>query len=328
MPDAAPAAPAAAAPSAPPPATAASPPPAGGAPAVAKPGEKAPEGDVAKHKVKVDGQEQEVTLEDLIRGYQTDQTGQKRLKDAAEKEKVLAGEKEKTGKVIAAAKTGDYKALIDLGLSDDEVEKLAVGLLSAKQQSVLEEERRKALDPATRELEDLRREKEQREKKDKETATAEEHKRVETATVNLRQQAIGTLDLLPPELRSEVFAGRVIQAWEYAVEHAEEIEQRGIKVTPQYVADKVRAEAIGLYGKLLEGAKDEELDKLIPAAVLERLAKRKAVPVVDPPPPPKKPAAQHPALGDPLVRTAPVVDERRPHKTEAQIVREILTRKA
>jgi hypothetical protein len=81
-------------------------------------------------------------------------------------------------------------------------------------------------------------------------------------------------------------------------------------VTPQLIADKVRAEAVGLYGQILTRAKDEDLAALIPQEVVERLIKlRAAKPGEDP-----KPAAElHPALGGPTVRQGDKKpDEERP----------------
>jgi hypothetical protein len=100
-------------------------------------------------------------------------------------------------------------------------------VLSKKQQAVLEDERRKALDPKERELEDLRKEKEAREAKDKEAVAAEDKKKIDTATTTLRGHVIETLDVLPQDMRTGFFANRVLEAWEYAIENEQAISGAG-----------------------------------------------------------------------------------------------------
>ena len=314
-PSSTPAAPAAP-PAAPPPAPDAKPAPsdAGGA---ASPAADA----TPKHKVKIDGEEKEVTLDELLKGYQTEAAAQKRLKEVAEERKTLAAEREKAGKVVAAAKAGDYSALRDLGLSDDEIEQVAIKALSAKQQAKLEEERRKALDPEQRELEDLRREKEERTKAEKTKAETEQQQKVQGVKQQVTGSVIGTLDLLPEQMRkSGVVANRVLEAWEYALEHEEEITKRGIKVTPEFIAEKVKGEIREMYRSLLAGTKDEDLDAWVP----EDVWGRRKPPAADPAKPAQKgePAA-HPALGGKaVVRDAATKAERKPRKTDAQVMRE------
>lgn len=311
MPDAAPSAPAVPAAA---PAPGATDPKAAADAAAAKPS------DSPKHKVKIDGEEKEIGLDELINGYQTNAAGQKRLKEAAEKEKSLGTEREKFTKAVTAMKSGDYEALKELGLSENEIEQLSVKVLSKKQQSALEEERRKALDPEKRELEDLRRDKEARDKSDKDRDEKTQQETITKATDDLRGNVISTLDLLPEKMRgSSFFANRALEAWEYAIEHQEEIEKRGIKVTPQLIADKVKAEATELYKNLVTSAKDEELGGYISDEVLERALKRKNAA------PGAAAGAQHPAMGGAAkVRTG---NEKKPEDpkrmTDAQLVRRV-----
>lgn len=280
--------------------------------------------DSPKHKVKIDGEEKEIGLDELIRGYQTDATGQKRLKEIAEKEKSFGAEREKVTKAVAAAKSGDYEALKELGLSENEIEQLSVKVLSKRQQSALEEERRKALDPEKRELEDLRRDKEARDKSDKDREEKTQQETITQTTNELRGNVISTLDLLPEKMRgSSFFANRALEAWEYALEHADEIEKRGIKVTPRFIADKVKAEALELYKGLVTSAKDEDLGGFIPDDVLERALKRKNAA----PPPAGK---QHPAMGgDAKVRTGNEKkgDDEPKRMTESQLIRKVTQRR-
>lgn len=290
MPDAAPAAAAPAAAITPPAA-------AGGAPAdaVAKGAAEAPKTDPAKHKVKVDGKEAEVTLEELIRGYQTDQAGQKKLKEASDKEKALGVERENLGKAIKAAKAGDYKALVELGLTEEEIDTLSVKVLSERQHAALEKERRDALDPEKRELEDLRRERDARKKQDEEREQGDKQKQIADAEDQITDHVVNTLKALPPEMRDDYFASRVLEVWEYAIEHAEEIEKRGIKVTPQYIAEKVKAEGLALAKRL--AAKDTAAAG-------------------------GTPAAQHPALGAvPIVRTEAKPGEQKRKVGDAEATR-------
>lgn len=282
-----------------------------------KPPDKANES--PKHKVKVDGAEQEVTLEELLKGYQTNAAGQKRLKEVAEKEKALDGERARVAGAVKAAKAGDYQALKELGLTEDEIDTLSVKVLSSRQQAMLEEERRKSLDPEKRELEDLRRDKQEREKADKDRAASDEKQQIETTTTQMRQNVVGTLELLPKDLREPFFANRVIDAWEYATEHADEIAASGVKVTPELIAQKVREEARGLFARSLKGAKDEELEGYVPADVLERLTKRKGT---------APGGAPHPALDSrPVVRSTVAEEPPKKRLTEAELMRGIFAGK-
>lgn len=57
--------------------------------------------EVEYHRVKVDGEERDVTYEDLIKSYQLEQTAQKRLMAAAQERKTLEAEKAQTEQVRA-----------------------------------------------------------------------------------------------------------------------------------------------------------------------------------------------------------------------------------
>jgi hypothetical protein len=268
--------------------------------------------------VKVDGREVKVTEDELLRGYALNSTGQKRMKEAAEVKKSAEAEKAQFGKFIQAAKQGDYAALANAGLTEDEIEGLSIKFLSAKQQSLLEQERVRAMDPKERAI----MEREQAlAKREAELKAHDDEKR--TGSVNqvkqqFTNQVVKTLEGFPEEYRkSEFLANRVVDAWMEVYEHADELEAQGFTiadVTPEAIAAAVQKEVRGLYKLMVGKAKDEELEEYVPPEIREKLmqiAKTKAE------------AGAHPSLtGQPIVRDTEKKDEAPKNRvTSAQLMR-------
>jgi hypothetical protein len=269
-----------------------------------------------KRKLKVNGQEREVSEEEFSSAAQKFFAGEDKLKEAAELKKSAESDKQQVARVVAAVKKGDVKALRAEGFSDDEIETLSITYLSEKQKAALEQERVKGLDPKERELEELRREKAERQAKEKEGEDAKHADEVKKTEQVVTKSVIDTLEEFPEQYRrSEMVAQRVFDAWAYFYEHQEEIAKRGIEVTPKYIAGKVREELRALSREMIGSSSDDELEQYVPEPARDRLFKRVQSAA-------KK--AAHPALGgEPQVRKGRGAEdqEEKPRLTAAQIAR-------
>lgn len=271
------------------------------------------------HKFKANGKDVEVPLEELEKHYGTLQASHARLKEAADEKKKAADEK---GKILAALKSADVGTLKDAGLTEDEIDALAIGHLSAKQQKLLEEERRRQLAPEARELEELREQKAEWAKEQEKTKQKEADKVHAEATSKEEQRIAGnviaSLEEIPEKYRRNDFiAQRVFDAWEYFENNKAALEKKGFdvsSVTPKYIADKVRAEVRALHKLMVESAQDDELDELVPESVAGKVLQRLRA---------KGKEGAHPALtGEPIVRDGPKKDEEKePAITSAQLYR-------
>lgn len=272
---------------------------------VAKPTEGA---SAAKFKVKVDGKEMEVTQEELVKGYQLEASSRKRGQEAAEAKKSADA-------LVAAAKAGDYEALVKAGLSDAEIEQLSINVLSKKHQAILEDERRKSLDPAQRETEDKLRELDglkAEKKKQEESAHAQ---RVGAAKQQLSKAVIDTMQEFPEAIRrNEALAQNVFEAWAFCTQHPDEAKEMGIEVSPKGIYKALRLRHLDLAAAMLASASDEEREKLIPESVAaSRLARAKAA----------AEKAAHPSLTSaPQVRGAAKSNET-PRKSQGAKLREL-----
>lgn len=228
------------------------------------------------HKFKFNGEEKEVPLEELEKHYGTFATAQARLKEAAEAKKKIAEERQS---LIDALKKGDASKLKDAGLSDDEIDMLAVQHLSKKQQELLEQERLRSLDPEQRELEELRKLRADLEKEKQKEADARRAAEVKDEERRIATNVIASLETLPEKFKRQDFiAQRVFDAWEYFEQNKEQIEASGFNtalVTPEFIAKKVLAEVRSLHRQMLEDAKDEDLDEMVPDSVAGRVLQRR-----------------------------------------------------
>lgn len=271
------------------------------------------------HKFKVAGKDVEVPLEEMEKHYGTFAASQARLKEAAETKKATEAEK---ARLLTALKSADVAALKEAGLTEDEIDQMAIGHLSAKQQKMLEQERRRSLDPEARELEELREQKAEWAKEQEKTKQKEEDRQHADATSKEEQRIAGnviaSLEELPEKYRRHDFAAqRVFDAWSYFEDNKAALEKKGFdvaSVTPKYVADKVRSELRELHKLMLESAQDDELDELVPESIAGKVLQRLRA---------KGMKDAHPALtGEPIVRDAPKKDEEKePVVTTAQLMR-------
>jgi len=260
--------------------------------------------------VKVDGKEEEVTLDDLIRGYSLGKAGQKRFLEASEKEK-------RANSVLEAFKNDPRgaaaKALKEFG--GVELRDMAIELLAEEHRGLMEEERIKSLSPEARELEELRKFKGQQEDAKKKADAEARTKSVEGAKQLITKAVINTLEQFPEQYRrNEFLASRAADIWAYALEHADELQARGVDVSPQMVAQAIAKETRGLMREMATHAKDEELDEYIAPAVKERLFKTLKA---------EAEKTAHPALtGQPQVRDPAQRSAETPKRlTQAQLFR-------
>ena len=286
---------------------------------------KAEEGKVAEapkkptHKFKVNGEEREVPLEDLEKSYGSLATGQARLKEAAEMKKKIDEEK---SRLVSALKKGDASSLREAGLTEDEIDGLAIQHLSKKQQKLLEEERRRTLPPEMQELEALRDEqkewKQEKEKTQKEKDEATRAVQVKEEEARIARNVIATLEEMPESYRRDDFvAQRTLDAWAYFEEQKEAMEKDGYDVagvTPKFIAGKVREHIKRLARAMAESAADEELDDLVSDSVAGRVLQRRQA---------KARETAHPGLtGEPQVRgKTDGKEEKKEAVTQAQLMR-------
>lgn len=281
-----------------------------------------PETPAAKtFKVKVDGQEQEISEEELLKAYSKAAGADKRLKEAAEARKAADSEKAKLDSLVKAAKSGDYAALRDAGMTEDEIEALSINFLSAKQRAALEAERVKDLSPEQREYEELKAWKAEQEKLAKETQEKQQAASVDQVTQSFSNHIISTLELFPEEYRrSDALAQNVVDAWAAVYENADEWAKNGVdvsKITPQKVAETVREDMISLYRSMISKADEKELDRYVPPEIRERFLKTT---------PAAKAEIPHPSLTtQPQVRekAEPPSNEPKKRMTMAQALRKL-----
>lgn len=271
----------------------------------AKPGEQ--KVDPPKRKVKVDGQELEVTDDELVKGFQLEKTSRSRMEQAKK-------ESEAAKKLEAALKSPTAEALRTAGWTDEQIEDLAIQTLSKKHAAAMEEERKKKLSPEQKELEELRALKDQNEKDAKQREEEGKKAAVDNATAAVTEVTIQTLQLLPEKLRgSNEVAAMTLDVWDAALSRADELKKAGVNLTPQWVADQVTKRLRGIARELLTNAKDEDLEELMPPNLRARLGKAKT--------------NEHPALtAQPQVRDKkPDAESKPPRVTQAQLMRRIQT---
>jgi hypothetical protein len=267
------------------------------APASSEPENKAPASaaaDVAapsapaKHKVKIDGAEQEVTLDELVKGYQLEGTSRKRMSEAA---KLQSEAKSLESKL----KAGGEAALRAAGWTEAQLEELSVQVLSAKHAQALEAERLKAMDPKERENHELKKKLQEHEEKAKKESETSRTSQIQQTQQQITNAVIETLEQFPESMRkSPLLADRCLSAWESALMSADELQAKGVQISAKRISDQVMTELRGLSTGLLTHAKDDELEQLVPSTVRARWGKK-----------PAPSSAGHPELaGKPVVREA------------------------
>lgn len=223
--------------------------------------------EAAKRKVKVDGAEVEVTDEELVKGYQLEASARKRMTEASTQLK-------QAKELEAKLKAGGAEALRAAGWSDEQIEKLSMEILATKQKGLLEQERQKSLDPKERELEELRKLKEQHEDEKKKADATKREAEVTRVHEQMTQATIATLDALPESMRGHpVVVNRVLDVLAEAIENTDELQKQGVKLTPQWAADRVMKELRQMAREAAASAKDEELEEMFPPTVRARWAK-------------------------------------------------------
>jgi hypothetical protein len=193
-----------------------------------------------KYKVKIDGKEQEVTLDELQRGYQLRATSDKRLQEASELEKKLQS-------VLQVIQSDTGAALKAAGLTDEQVESFAVQLIAGRQRAWMEQEKLKNATPEEQELHRLRKLEADWKKQQEDAARQQREWHVQQVKGAITNLVISTLEHLPKEYRKNDFvASRALDAWQYAYENQKDLQARGVALTPESVAKSLRAEVEGL----------------------------------------------------------------------------------
>jgi len=259
----------------------------------------------------VDGKEMEVTLDDLQKNFALGKGAQKKLAEAAASQKQAQS-------VLEAFKKDPKKALKEY--AGVEFNELAVTSILDEYAAVQELERQKSLSPEQRELELFRKEKADRAEAQKKADAETRTQHVAEAKETITNAAIQTLKALPEHFpRNEFVAARAIDLWATIVERGPELRAKGIKISPQIVADMLKKELRSMSGAVAESADDTELDAVVPEAVRKRIiAKMKA----------DAEKAAHPAnVQEPKVRESKTKAEEKPRITRAQMLQNLRTGK-
>lgn len=241
----------------------------------------------SKHKVKVDDQELEIDYDDLIKGYQTNSAGQKRLREAAEIRQKVDG-------VIGALQSGDHNKLIGL-LGKQEAIKLANDLLVEQIEYEELPEHEKTIRQLTKEKEEAERILKEQEA---ERTTAREKQENLEAAQKLESEIVGVIQEsgVKPTKRiiarmAEIMEAHYLQtsqplsavkAFEYVVEdqHKDFIDYAG-----GLSKDQIKALKKQLPKSLLDVFREDDVDQILSQASLgqgraevERLPTKKEKP--------------------------------------------------
>ena len=282
--------------------------PTNGAVGTQKPAETPPK---PKRAFKIDGKDVALDDDEIVAHVQKSGAAEKRLREVAEEKKKLDGERksfaESQTALAAALKKGDYAALVKMGLSEDEIEGLSIQFLSKRQRDILEQQRRESLDPKSRDVEDKLREHDNLKKRVAEYEQRERDSEVKQADQSWNQAVMDVMSEMPEEFRGDwLVADRAAQTIKYALDHADEIKTKGIKVTPKWIADQLTADMDSRY---------------------EAWGKRKRpVPAAMPAPPSAAGAKAHPdaaAGGESKHKGGEKKDGEKPRATRGEVMRRI-----
>lgn len=215
----------------------------------AKPPEPKPE--PRRYKVKIDGQESEVTDEELVRGYQRASAASKRLEEVAKARKEL---EERTSRL----KADPWAFLKEGGLDPDQ---LAIQRVQAlmEQESMTQEQRRIAA---------LEAEKAQAEAKAK---RYEEEQAKATQTAEM-QRAAAQLNKVIPEAAEKVGLPRTPQAGRMVVEQMLAMARAGVDPDPVDAAEAVKERLDGFVRETMGAMDDAKLVALLGPEMVRRLA--------------------------------------------------------
>lgn len=221
-----------------------------------------------KYSIKIDGKDQEFTLDELRKMASLSGGAQKRLQEAAEQAKAAKAEKEKIDGIMRAFQKGDFETLIKSGLSQGDIESLSIRYLAAIQRAEQEKHRIANLDPREREI--LERQQLILEREQRLNQAEEQHlqSEIQSFKSQIDEQIIRTLELLPESYRrAEPIAQLAAAAWCNCIE-------QGIKVTPEQVAAEILKAQKGLTRTMIDSAKEEEYGDFISEDSLKKLIKK------------------------------------------------------
>lgn len=221
-----------------------------------KPSSPVPDFRGTKHKVKVDGQEQEVEYDELVRDYQMKQAAQKRMQQAAEQTKKA----ERALKLEEAFSKGDLATLKKL-LPRDQFTKVSEDLLIEQMEweSLPKYEQKRILaERRAQELEDeikQRDEKTNKEQLDKEMADAA------TAVDEQISEALGKLGRAPTPYLVGALIDEMLAVYDTSKGQK--------KLTAEEALKKAQRRIDGDVESYLMGMKPEEFVSKIPASHLD-----------------------------------------------------------
>lgn len=227
-----------------------------------------PDPKAAKHRVKVDGKEIEVSYEDLVQGYGHNKTANERLREAAELRKTTQAELEsaKTYKtVLEAVESGDWRPLVDrVGL--EKAEEFAVEFLEQKMEW-------EGLSEEQRELHRLRRRTKAFESKEEEAAkaaAAERRQQLEADAVTKIDVEIGEVLKAAGKKATPRVVARIA---EQILADLETKEKRAGQspLTAKQAYDKTVREIHQDVAEYLANTSATELKKILPKPLLDAL---------------------------------------------------------
>lgn len=254
---------------------------------------------LTKHKITVDGQDEEVDLDELRRRAQLSTAAEKRFREAAEAKKAAEAERAKLEKEMGE-REGRIKTLMQ-AMKDNPREfakeaakhglnprQFAESVLTQFLEEDIAAEEAKALPPEQQKLKQLEKELEEykrqeaarkadaekseaQKKADVEKAEQEKKKAEHEAAVAQKADEWGTqvrqaLEQLPQAMRNEDTALELLTMLEETVE-------RGLPVEPTHLAKRIEQRKIAEYNALLEKAADPDLTRLLSKGAQDRINK-------------------------------------------------------
>lgn len=245
-----------------------------------------------KHKVKIDGQEAEVSLDELIAGYSKAKASHDRFQQAAQERKIAEQLKKEAEEAKARLKTNPWDVLKELeadprALAEEYlIKQLEYDAMTPEQRTAMEESKRK--DRERQELEEKIRKYEEREKAEKEAQEAKEiqektqHfvKEIETSML----EALQSSALPKTHAMVAKVADKMLEAHSY-----------GIDMHPSQAVRLVEEELKVLKKAFLEDLDADKLADFLGEEQLKKIRKRDVEKLKNPIPTPenKNKARQH-----------------------------------
>lgn len=235
------------------------------------------------YKVKIDGEEKEVPLEDLIANYQKGTAAYKKFEEAA-KLKKEADERMKMDQELLRLLKEDPRALLmhpEVGHSREDIRKLAEGFL-------VEELELEQMTPEQRELKELRAKLKQQEEEKAQAEAAEREARIEAQKEHLAVEWTNTIKDILPKYGLPASARTIAQM----ATHKERALEQGYDLPWEEAAKLTKEDFMRWQREIYNSLDGDDLVKVLGQDVADKLRKAtlaKAKPT--PPPSPSTPSA-------------------------------------